>query len=50
LKKEKRCLAWKNFSSAFGMGMIGSNEAVTFALPLTCRWLLSCVRESTIPR
>src|ERR1035437_2403714 len=49
-KKEKSCLAWKICLSAFGMGMIGSNEAVTFPLLLTCCLLLSYVRPSRIPR
>src|ERR1700730_13323289 len=49
-KMEKCCLAWKICLSAFGMGMIGSNEAVTFPLLLTCCLLLSYVRPSRIPR
>jgi hypothetical protein len=42
--------AWKICLSAVGMGMIGSHEAVTFSLLLTCCLLLSCVRPGTIAR
>jgi len=49
-KMEKSCLAWKICLSAFGMGIIGSNEAVTSPLLLTCCLLPSYVRPSRIPR
>ena len=49
-KMEKSCLAWKICLRAFGMGIIGSNEAVTSPLLLTCCLLPSYVRPSRIPR